>query len=915
MPTLKISEMDRAEAILRSRSRFWPAGDLPRVAIEAEGGCGVTGFACTIPVGGKHIYEPSIQMRNRGNGKGGGIAACGLVPEELGVSCKVLEEDYILQVALLDPNAKGEVEKTAIEPCFDIDQGGMVPTVDDYREVPLLEVRPPDVARYFVRVKPQVLARFAEENKLSALSQREVEDEFVFQNSLRLNTQYYASLGDKRAFVLSHARNLIILKIVGYAEAAVQYYRMPDTRAHVWIAHQRYPTKGRVWHPGGAHPFIGLNEALVHNGDFANYHSVSEYLAGRNIYPQFLTDTEVSVLLFDLWNRVYKYPVEYIIEALAPTTELDFDRLPAEKQRVYRPIQAAHVHASPDGPWFFIIARSLTESKAFQLLGITDTAMLRPQVFALQEGKEVSIGLICSEKQAIDATLASLASEDPRFTPVADHYWNARGGSYNDGGAFLLTVTPENGHYNLNVTNKFGAAVSLLPGQTHCDLSRPAVRPNGSARAADERSSRPLLNNESSSRPLLNDADDASAKANRLAADGTSALLDRSLQNGDADGLYHCFRDRMAEMTFDELRCQVDDVVELTAEKAPALGIEALTLTIDRRYVTGSKKRSSVLTILRGGLERIFERQPLCGESSGGTHLRINWQTRARLRGPQGTETTLLIDARGFSPEGEDCDATLAVRAYHLGWRHIVHYNTRGTRFHGVGFGPRTDGLRIDCYDNPGDYLASGIDGLEIFVHCNAQDQLSQISKRGKLVVHGDVGQTFLYGAKGGDIFVLGNAAGRPMINAVGSPRVVINGTALDFLAESFMAGDPRFGGGFAIVNGLRFEQSGNLVPLEQPYPGSNLLSLASGGAIYVRDPHRTLVEEQLNGGAYRRLGDADWKIMLPYLEENQRLFGIRIQQDLLTVDGILKPPSEVYRKVMPKKDADIEAELEGMGE
>ena len=38
------------------------------------------------------------------------------------------------------------------------------------------------------------------------------------------------------------------------------------------------------------------------------------------------------------------------------------------------------------------------------------------------------------------------------------------------------------------------------------------------------------------------------------------------------------------------------------------------------------------------------------------------------------------------------------------------------------------------------------------------------------------------------------------------------------------------------------------------PYPGSNLLSLASGGAIYVRDPHRTLVDEQLNGGAYRPL-------------------------------------------------------------
>ena len=68
--------------------------------------------------------------------------------------------------------------------------------------------------------------------------------------------------------------------------------------------------------------------------------------------------------------------------------------------------------------------------------------MLRPQVFALQDG-EVQIGLICSEKQAIDATLQSLAAEDPRFCPVADRYWNARGGSYTDGGAFIFTVRTE----------------------------------------------------------------------------------------------------------------------------------------------------------------------------------------------------------------------------------------------------------------------------------------------------------------------------------------------------------------------------------------------------------------------------------------------------------------------------------------
>ncbi len=205
----------------------------------------------------------------------------------------------------------------------------------------------------------------------------------------------------------------------------------------------------------------------------------------------------------------------------------------------------------------------------------------------------------------------------------------------------------------------------------------------------------------------------------------------------------------------------------------------------------------------------------------------------------------------------------------------------------------------IDVYGSSGDYLGSGIDGLTITVHGNAQDQLGQIIKEGKMVVHGDVGQTFLYGAKGGVVYVLGNAAGRPLINSVGKPRVVINGTCLDFLAESFMAGDPNRGGGFVILNGIKLDDDGKMVPLRDPYPGSNLFSLASGGAIFVRDPNKTMVDQQLNGGKFAKLTDADWELILPYLEENQRLFGITVQQ-LLTVNGKRFKPCQVYRKVIP---------------
>jgi glutamate synthase domain-containing protein 3 len=228
--------------------------------------------------------------------------------------------------------------------------------------------------------------------------------------------------------------------------------------------------------------------------------------------------------------------------------------------------------------------------------------------------------------------------------------------------------------------------------------------------------------------------------------------------------------------------------------------------------------------------------------------------------------------------------------------------------------------VRIDAYGSTGDYLASGIDGMEIYVHGNAQDQLGQILKSGKLVVHGDVGQTFMYGAKGGEVYLLGNAAGRPLINAAGRPRVVINGTVLDFLAESFMAGDPYNGGGFVILNGLTVDDEGIVTALPTPYPGSNLFSLASGGAIFVRDPHRDLVPEQLNGGEFRDFTEQDWQLILPYLEENERLFGISIDNDLLKVDGVKRTPAEAYRTIRAVKLAVLtgkmeEASLEEWGE
>jgi glutamate synthase domain-containing protein 1/glutamate synthase domain-containing protein 3 len=866
---------DLIERLTRSRGRLVeglnPGRNIKKSA--DEGGCGVVGFCCTEPVAGRHIYEPSRQMHNRGNGKGGGIAAVGFDPEQLGVSRQVLDDYYMLHIALLDAKVHSEMEKRFIKANFEIASFGKLDTIEDWQSVKGLQVRPPDVWRYFVRVKDNVLDKFIIENNLQQLERRDAEDEFLNQNSFKLNQEYYASLGEQKAFVLSHGRNIMILKVVGYAEAIVKYYKIEDIRSYVWIAHQRYPTKGRVWHPGGAHPFAGIDMALVHNGDFANYHSVSEYLRQRNIYSQFLTDTEVSALLFDLLSRTYGYPLEYIIEAMAPTTERDFDCLDEEKQKVYRAIQATHIHGSPDGPWFFIIARNISRQNMFQLLGITDTAMLRPQVFAFSDG-EVQVGLICSEKQAIDATLLSLSKDDKRICPVADRYWNARGGSHTDGGAFIFNLVPDlSGKMRMECTDKFGVPVPMPGGTEACDFSRGISLSTESEETIQE-------------------------------------IISEKFVPGNAFPIFKMISELLPQWTFDEFRlaCRQIAMQAKDATKT-AIAIEVLTLLNDRKYSCGYKKRSHITHIIREELRRIFLGLPRLGSEkvTDSAFRLIDSNTRDALRSPQEGEKTLVIDATEFPAEGDECDAAILRDAFMKGWRRFITFGCRGQRFIGCGLGPETDDVTIDVYGCSGDYLGSGIDGLTISVHGNAQDQLGQIIKRGKLVIYGDTGQTFMYGAKGGEVYVLGNAAGRPLINSVGRPKAVINGTCLDFLAESFMAGEPLNNGGFVVLNGVKFDDDGHITPLPEPYPGSNLFSLASGGAIYIRDPEKKCDEQQLNGGQFVPLTDADWKLILPYLEENERLFGIAVD-DLLEVDGKKCEPMEVYRKVIPSKSAISEA-------
>lgn len=813
------------------KSRQWMSAGNAKRSDEAEGGCGVIGLASSVKISGKHIYKSLNQMRNRGNGKGGGIAMVGLDCEQLHVPKEILDTHYLIQIAYLK-DCRHDVEKEFLS-CFDVYKSEAV----SQNQAPL-EVKPPEVWRYFCTIKEANLRNFIEEKALWKLEKSKVEDEFIYQNTFKLHKKFYASEGEKQAFVLCHGKNMMVFKIVGYAEEVIDAYNLGEMKAHVWIGHQRYPTKGRVWHPAGAHPFIGVNDCLVHNGDFANYYSVSTYLRQRNIYPLFLTDTEVSALLFDLLSRTYNYPLEYVIEAMAPTTERDFEILPDDKKTAYKALRDAHMHGSPDGPWFFIIARS---KGSFDLIGITDTSMLRPQVFALQEG-EASIGLIASEKQAIDACLRSISSEDKRFWGKADVYWNARGGSYTDGGAFIFSVADIGGTAVLKCANKFGKT----------------IKPSGKT-------------------PYIEKHID-SGFINMLKYD-----LSQPLQT-----CFPLFSKRMRDFDYPHIKAFSQACFEYSSQgdEERAKAIQLLAALLDRRFPIGVKKRSYVDAVIEEAINRILD-----SIKSDSKFARFS------ERAPDGR--MLVLNADEFAVEGEGSLSYAIDTAIKSGWKRLIVYNGKGHRFIGCGIA-RSDGVRIDVFGNSGDYLSSGLDGAEIRVHGWAQDQVANIMKSGKLVVYGSVGQTFMYGAKGGEAYIMGNTAGRPLINAVGKPRVIINGTALDYLAESFMAGDPLNGGGFVVINGIKVNDDGKIEELETPYPGGNLFSIASGGAIYVRDPHQKLDESQLNGGFFQDFTEKDWELILPYLKENERLFWVPVEK-LLTVNGEVRRPEDVYRKVGAK--------------
>ena len=74
--------MSSPDAILQSRKKLDTSTAVMMDESTAEGGCGVVGVASSEPIAGRHLLQALDQMKNRVKGKGGGIAAVGLQPDQ-----------------------------------------------------------------------------------------------------------------------------------------------------------------------------------------------------------------------------------------------------------------------------------------------------------------------------------------------------------------------------------------------------------------------------------------------------------------------------------------------------------------------------------------------------------------------------------------------------------------------------------------------------------------------------------------------------------------------------------------------------------------------------------------------------------------------------------------------------------------
>jgi len=313
-------------------------------------------------------------MRERGNGLGGGFAVYGIYPE--------YEDVYALHAMYMSGGAR-----KATEECL-----GKNFRILFEEEIPTEEAEvwdPPLVRRYFV------------EPRSSETSEDEaVADEYVVKSVIKINAKM------ERAFVFSSGKNMGIFKGVGFPEAVAEYYRLQEYQGYMWICHGRFPTNTPGWW-GGAQPFGLLDWSVAHNGELSSYGANRRYLemCGYNCTMQ--TDTEVLAYALDLLVRRHGIPPEFVAKILAPPFWTEISHMEHARRCLLTAMRQTYGSLLMNGPFSIVVGHK------DGMMGLTDRIKLRPLTAALKG----EFFYLSSEEAAIRVV-----------SPDLERVWNPAGG-------------------------------------------------------------------------------------------------------------------------------------------------------------------------------------------------------------------------------------------------------------------------------------------------------------------------------------------------------------------------------------------------------------------------------------------------------------------------------------------------------
>jgi glutamate synthase domain-containing protein 1 len=183
-------------------------------------GCGLAGLISRKgnKVSGEVMIQAIANMRERGNGLGGGFAGYGIYPD--------YPDHYALHTMYYSGPAQDAAEDF-VRGHFRVDHAEVIPTrtLDSVTDVPLLW-------RYFVRPRQAL----GEEGSADVV----------------MRTVMHVNDNIKDAYIFSSGQNMGAFKAVGFAENIGRFYCLEEYEGHIWTAHARFPTNTQAWWGRGA---------------------------------------------------------------------------------------------------------------------------------------------------------------------------------------------------------------------------------------------------------------------------------------------------------------------------------------------------------------------------------------------------------------------------------------------------------------------------------------------------------------------------------------------------------------------------------------------------------------------------------------------------------------------------------------